>query len=156
MRHHSTLTCFYQRIFFLGLYATPLCLRPSPYPFRPVFGPVRRTTETSLASGTVHPLPQMSTSIPLSLSTLMWVCTLTDSSWHYSIITLKQRIKRTHTTNMLIKKLRVGVLCILYIYILYYFYQEVEVVYSNLELLILLPFSGTECSNITFEEPRTP
>lgn len=96
---HSTLTCFYQQILFLGLYATPLCLRPSPYPFRPVFGPVRRTTETSLASGTVHPLPQMSTSIPLSLSTLMWVCTLTNGSWHYSTITPKPRSKCAHKKN---------------------------------------------------------
>ena len=60
--------------FFLVLYATTLCPRPSPYPFHQVSGPVKRTTETNSASGTVHPQPPMSISIPSSLSILMWVC----------------------------------------------------------------------------------
>lgn len=52
-----------------GLYATPLCRRQSPSPSRPVSGPTRRTTATSLDSGTVRPPPPTSISTPSSLST---------------------------------------------------------------------------------------
>lgn len=74
---------------FLGQYATPLCPRPSPYPSRLVSGPTRRTTATSLASGTARPPLPMSISIPSSLSTLMWVCSLfaglTDKSMYHML-----------------------------------------------------------------------
>ncbi|MEQ2293363.1 hypothetical protein AMECASPLE_032560, partial [Ameca splendens] len=55
----------------LGLYTTLQCPRLSLSPSQLVFGQVRRTTATSLASEIVRPLPPMSILTPLSQSTLM-------------------------------------------------------------------------------------
>lgn len=60
-------------VVFPGLCATPPSLRPSPSPSRPVCAPARRTTATSLASGTARPQRPTSTSTPLSLSISTWV-----------------------------------------------------------------------------------
>lgn len=69
-------------VVFPGLCATPPSLRPSPSPSRPVCAPARRTTATSLASGTARPQRPTSTSTPLSLSISTWVLSLFGAAFY--------------------------------------------------------------------------